>query len=198
MIYQRLAKVFLIRSSERQANQREGRGTQAWTGRKPPRFNGTCGARPMQSIGRVRSYSPSMKKTGRCSAHLFKRSLWRCISNCCTRFISAIRSCDRPIPADQGSTRHGDGKTLFFRNPSPRLSSIRLSFRPMNSRWQKTAMVITKALKRCETLGLPVEAEVVGVRIQALAEADSLEGEGDLRKWRYSEVRLNAEERRDV
>jgi hypothetical protein len=71
-------------------------------------------------------------------------------------------------------------------------------FSALNSRWQKTAMVITKALKRCETLGLPVDAEVVGVRIQALAEADRLEGEGDLRKWRYSEVRLNAEERRDV
>ena len=40
--------------------------------------------------------------------------------------------------------------------------------------------------------------KMVGVRIRALAEADRLEGEGDLRKWRYSEVRLNAEERRDV
>jgi hypothetical protein len=59
-------------------------------------------------------------------------------------------------------------------------------------------MVISKALKRCETLALPVDAEVLGVRIQALAEADRLEGEGDLRKWRHSEVRLNAEERRDV
>jgi hypothetical protein len=71
-------------------------------------------------------------------------------------------------------------------------------FSALSSRWQKTAMVISKALKRCETLALPVDAEVLGVRIQALAEADRLEGEGDLRKWRHSEVRLNAEERRDV
>jgi Protein of unknown function len=71
-------------------------------------------------------------------------------------------------------------------------------FSALSSRWQKTAMVIAKALKRCETLGLPVDAEVVGVRIQALAEADRLEGEGDLRKWRYSEVRLSAEERHHV
>jgi hypothetical protein len=40
--------------------------------------------------------------------------------------------------------------------------------------------------------------KLVGVRIRALAEAGRLEGEGDLRKWRYSEVRLNAGERREV
>ena len=74
----------------------------------------------------------------------------------------------------------------------------RTIFAALSSRWQKTAMVISKALKECETLALPVDAEVVGVRIRALAEAGRLEGEGDLRKWRFSEVRLNADERRDV
>jgi hypothetical protein len=39
---------------------------------------------------------------------------------------------------------------------------------------------------------------VLGVRLQALAEAGRLESQGDLRKWRYSEVRLNSAERRDV
>ena len=71
-------------------------------------------------------------------------------------------------------------------------------FSALTSRWQKTAMVISKTLKQCETLALPVDEEVVGVRIRALAEAGRLEGEGDLRKWRYSEVRLNAGERREV
>jgi hypothetical protein len=71
-------------------------------------------------------------------------------------------------------------------------------FSALTSRWQKTAMVIGKTLKQCETLALPVDEEVVGVRIRALAEAGRLEGEGDLRKWRYSEVRLNAGERREV
>ena len=70
-------------------------------------------------------------------------------------------------------------------------------FAALTLQFQKTAMVIVKALKRCEALGLPVDAEMVGVRIQALAEAGRLEGDGDLRKWRHSEVRLNAEERRD-
>jgi len=71
-------------------------------------------------------------------------------------------------------------------------------FSALTSRWQKTAMVIGKTLKQCETLALPVDAEVVGVRIRALAEAGRLDGEGDLRKWRFSEVRLNADDRRDV
>ena len=71
-------------------------------------------------------------------------------------------------------------------------------FSALTSRWQKAAMVIGKALKYCKTLALPVDEEVVGVRIRALAEAGRLEGEGDLRKWRCSEVRLNAGERRDV
>jgi hypothetical protein len=71
-------------------------------------------------------------------------------------------------------------------------------FSALKLRWQKTAMVISRALERCETLALPVDAEVVGVRIQALAEAARLESQGDLRKWRYSELRLNAEERREV
>lgn len=71
-------------------------------------------------------------------------------------------------------------------------------FSALTLRWQKTAMVISKALTRCEILALPVDAETVGVRIQALAEADRLEAAGDVRKWRYSEVRLNAKERRDI
>jgi hypothetical protein len=71
-------------------------------------------------------------------------------------------------------------------------------FSALSSRWQKTAMVIGNVLKSCQTLALPIDDEVLGARIVALAEADRLEGQGDLRKWRFSEVRLNAEERRDV
>jgi hypothetical protein len=71
-------------------------------------------------------------------------------------------------------------------------------FSALSSRWQKTAVVLTKALQRCKTLGLPVDLQVLGARIQALAEADRLEGEGDLRKWRYSELRLSVEEPRKV
>jgi hypothetical protein len=53
-------------------------------------------------------------------------------------------------------------------------------------------------LERCETLGLPVDLQVLGARIVALAKADRLECEGDPGKWRYSELRLKGEEPREV
>ena len=63
-------------------------------------------------------------------------------------------------------------------------------FSVMTSRLRKTAMVIAQAHDRCEQLGLPINAEVLGARLGALAESDRIEGAGDLRKWRHSEVRL--------
>ena len=63
-------------------------------------------------------------------------------------------------------------------------------FAALDMRWQKTAMVIAKALQRCEELEMPINAEIFGVRIQALAEAGRLESDGDVRVWRFSEVRL--------
>ena len=60
----------------------------------------------------------------------------------------------------------------------------------MTSRSQKTAMVVGKAMERCRQLDLPINAESLGARIGALAEADRIEGAGDLRYWRHSEVWL--------
>jgi hypothetical protein len=87
---------------------------------------------------------------------------------------------------------------LFFRDLSQRLTSISAVFSALTSRWQKTAVVLTRAFERCETLGLPVDLQVLGARIQALAEAGRLDGAGDLRKWRYNELRLSVEEPRKV
>jgi hypothetical protein len=105
----------------------------------------------------------------------------------------------RPLEADRSmidTARRWEDITLPESVSETDLDST--IFSALKLRWQKTAVIISRALERCEALGLPVDAEVVGVRILALAEADRLEGEGDLRKWRFSEVRLNAEERRDV
>jgi hypothetical protein len=60
----------------------------------------------------------------------------------------------------------------------------------MKPHWQKVAMVVARSLELCRERALPIGAEVLGARIQALAESDRIEGEGDLRKWRHSEVRL--------
>jgi len=66
----------------------------------------------------------------------------------------------------------------------------RIIFSAMSSRLQKTAMVIVKTLKQCEQLNLPIDADIIGARLAALVDSDRIEGAGDLRKWRYSEVRL--------
>ncbi|MES2193507.1 MAG: hypothetical protein V4517_03760 [Pseudomonadota bacterium] len=66
-------------------------------------------------------------------------------------------------------------------------------FSVLSSRLQKTAVVLSRALEGCKSLGLSVDLEAIGARIEALADADRLEAAGDVRKWHHSEVRLNAE-----
>ncbi|MFL6790804.1 MAG: DUF3658 domain-containing protein [Bradyrhizobium sp.] len=70
------------------------------------------------------------------------------------------------------------------------LDSIIFSF--ASSRWQKTARVIVQADKRCEELALPIDTEVLRLRILELAETNRLDSQGDVRKWRHSEVRLKS------
>jgi hypothetical protein len=60
----------------------------------------------------------------------------------------------------------------------------------MIPQWQKMAMVVSRALKRCEELALPIRGEALAARIQVLAKSGRLEDIGDLRKWGHSEVRL--------
>jgi uncharacterized protein DUF3658 len=59
----------------------------------------------------------------------------------------------------------------------------------MTPRWQKMAMVVGNASTRCQELALPIAAEVLAARIQVLAGSGRLEGKGDLRRWRHSEIR---------
>jgi hypothetical protein len=64
------------------------------------------------------------------------------------------------------------------------LDSIIFSF--ASSRWQKTARVIVQVNKRCEELALPVDTEVLGLRILESAETNRLVkamfGSGDIVK----------------
>ena len=47
----------------------------------------------------------------------------------------------------------------------------RIIFSVMTSRLQKTAMVIFKTLEQCEQLRLPIDADIVGARLAALADS---------------------------
>ena len=63
-------------------------------------------------------------------------------------------------------------------------------FSCLQPQWRKMTVIVGRAGQRCDELSLPVEAGVLGARIRALAEADRLDYQGDLRYWRHSEVRL--------
>lgn len=63
-------------------------------------------------------------------------------------------------------------------------------FSVMRPHWRKVAMVVGQARDRCEQLGIPLSYEELAARLPVLAEAGRIEDAGDLRKWRYSEVRL--------
>ena len=63
-------------------------------------------------------------------------------------------------------------------------------FSLLKPRWQKTAMVVILAMRRCQELALPIGDEEIAARLQVLSDSDRIEGIGDLRYWRHSEVRL--------
>jgi hypothetical protein len=65
-------------------------------------------------------------------------------------------------------------------------------FSIMKARWQKVAMVVGDAVVRCGEVGLPISDEVLAAQLQALVDSHRIEGVGDLRKWRFSEVRLKS------
>ncbi len=63
-------------------------------------------------------------------------------------------------------------------------------FSVLTPRWQKMAMILAKALDQCGQWPSPISAPAIAARIHVLAESGLLQGAGDLRKWRHSEVRL--------
>jgi Protein of unknown function len=60
----------------------------------------------------------------------------------------------------------------------------------MTPHWQKMAMALGALVGQCRKRGWPISKEALTARIQALVESDRLGGEGDVRMWRFSEVRL--------
>jgi len=63
-------------------------------------------------------------------------------------------------------------------------------FALLKPRWQKVAMMLVRAQNYCKERAWPLEVEIVAARIQALADDEQIDHQGDLRMWRFSEVRL--------
>jgi hypothetical protein len=56
--------------------------------------------------------------------------------------------------------------------------------------WQKVALVLVKAYDSCNITGRSIDYEIFAARLQDLSDQNKIEGIGDLRMWRFSEVRL--------
>lgn len=72
------------------------------------------------------------------------------------------------------------------------LDQILLSF--CDRRWLKVARIAGKALDAIETRGTELDgtyADQIDARLAALVESKQLEAKGNIKRWRYSEVRLS-------
>jgi hypothetical protein len=67
-------------------------------------------------------------------------------------------------------------------------------FSELKRHGRKVAMAVGQAFDRCEERALPIpreeRCEIFAARLRELADTDQIEGAGDLRRWRHSEVRL--------
>jgi hypothetical protein len=75
--------------------------------------------------------------------------------------------------------------------PASELDELILSF--CDNHWRKVARVAGKTLDALEARGIAIDgtiAEHFDARLATLIGGGQLEGAGNIRKWRYSEVRL--------
>jgi len=63
-------------------------------------------------------------------------------------------------------------------------------FSVMKPTWRKTAMMVSLVMDLCKELGFSIDHETIAARLKVLSDSDRIEGIGDLRMWRHSEVRL--------
>ena len=56
--------------------------------------------------------------------------------------------------------------------------------------WRKMAYIVGTIVEHFKRRATQLDAEIAAARIQELAKRGRIESQGDLRKWRFSEVRL--------
>lgn len=75
--------------------------------------------------------------------------------------------------------------------PASEMDQLLLSF--CGERWLKVARIVGHTMQALEERGLFIAgetAEAIDARMAVLVETGQLEAKGNIRKWRYSEVRL--------
>jgi hypothetical protein len=72
--------------------------------------------------------------------------------------------------------------------PASDIDRVLLSF--CEDSWLKVARIVGKTMKTFEQRGTPISADAIDARLAALVDSRQLEARGNIRNWRYSEVRL--------
>jgi hypothetical protein len=60
----------------------------------------------------------------------------------------------------------------------------------LSRHWRKTARIVGRASEHYRGLGIDLDPAIAAARLMTMVDSGSIEGAGDLRKWRFSEVRL--------
>jgi hypothetical protein len=58
------------------------------------------------------------------------------------------------------------------------------------TRWQKVAMIIVTVSLECERNGINVSDDAIAAHIRSLVDDGKLQSQGNLSRWRHSEVKL--------
>ena len=66
----------------------------------------------------------------------------------------------------------------------------KIVFSVLKNNWLKTVRIINDTATACKDRLVPIDYEVIGARIQALADEGKIDAQGNLSMWRHSEVRL--------
>src|SRR5262249_41928712 len=66
----------------------------------------------------------------------------------------------------------------------------RIILSELRQNWLKTARIVLFVSKHYAKLGIDLDPAIAAARLMKMVETGIVESQGDLRKWRFSEVRL--------
>ena len=98
-------------------------------------------------------------------------------------------------PPDKGS-RFVDSNLTWKKAQLPPSVTVldfdRVILSNLNAQWRKTARIVGNVSEQYRSLGIDLDPAIVAARLVTMVDSGLVESAGDLRKWRFSEVRLKA------
>jgi hypothetical protein len=96
-------------------------------------------------------------------------------------------------PPDKGS-RFVDSKLTWKKAQLPPTITVlefdRVILSTLHGQWRKTARIVGNVSEHYRGLGISLDPAIAAARLRTMVDSGLVESAGDLRKWRFSEVRL--------